>query len=423
MSAAQEGTNLLPSASSGEVAKAIHVCFFAGGVFCLGPVAHTLIVFTGGKIAQDPTAFPLEDVAYCQMLFWIGWAAASALLMPAMDGFGRKAPCYSLLGVAFAAGVISTRATRVWLYAAAMFVIGFTLPPSGQIAYLLIQETVTERQRASTLVGLNIAFSLVIACMAVCCGYVTRMWSWRLETLLWWSPMLLLLLAGPVAVAEPPRPASGSSSEAAERGAGAAMRMVFGPGLRMNMALTCMCWTSASVSFYGLSYSAGELSPDIYLNVLLFALMDIVGSFIPAPMVDLIGVKHTQAVGFAGTSATLLCAAALREGSWAMVGCALMGRLCVDIAFSTVFLLIVDCFPSDCRAAALGVANVASRLLTFAAPLCADAPARVSCAVLGCLCAAAVGATLALDVPSGSRTVDAVPVRVVAKQGKSYAAA
>merc|ERR1719382_1726692 len=102
------------------------------------------------------------------------------------------------------------------------------------------------------------------------------------------------------------------------------------------------------------------------------------------------GSKYTQMVGFFGTALALLMCALLPQGSWIVMGCALIGRLSIDVAFSTVFLLIVDCFPSSCCAAALGVANVSSRLLTFAAPLAAMVPAYLSCGVLSALSAVAV---------------------------------
>merc|ERR1719382_1798632 len=218
--------------------------------------------------------------------------------------------------------------------------------------------------------------------------------------------MLFLLLVGPMFVSESPVFAakdggSAATGEAAEAAGGSGLQAVFGAELRRTTFYTCTCWTAASISYYGLSYSAGNLSPNLYLNVILFALMDIVGYSIPGPMVASFGSRLTQAGGFLGTSLSLLLCAVLPQGTWMAVGCALLGRLCIDVAFSTVFLLIVECFPSHCRAAALGVANVASRLLTFASPLCAVAPAYLSCGLLSGTCATALAATWMLDVPAG----------------------
>jgi len=434
--APREQSPLLPRKDGGEAANAAKLVIFVGSIFMCGCVGSTLIVFTGDKIAKDPAGFSESQVSYCQMLFWVGWATASATLMPSVDSLGRKVPCYSLLGIAVLAGIISTRTQQVWLYGAMLFVVGFTLPPSGQIGYLLMQESVPERLRAATTVGVNVGFSLVLILMALQCGYVTRAWSWRLETMAWYAPMLLICLVGPLFVSESPVFAAqgqGSPSKrlATAEAAGAAeasgSQQLFGAGMRATMFYTCICWTSASVSFYGLSYSAGSLSPNVYMNVILFALTDIVGYAIPAPIVGAMGSKNAQIAGFSGTALSLLLCAMLPQGSWMAVACALVGRLHIDVAFSTVFLLIVDCFPSSCRAAALGVANVSSRSLTFAAPLCAKAPAYLSCSVLSALCFAAVGATWALDVQSGDRpAVPASPSQAVAgpaRAGKASGAA
>merc|ERR1719291_830123 len=243
----------------------------------------------------------------------------------------------------------------------------------------------------------------------------------------WYVPLLLICLAGTLFVNESPvftahgqgspskRPATTEAGKPAEV---SGLRLVFGAGVRGTMVCTCICWTAASVSYYGLSYSAGSLSPNVYLNVILFALTDIVGYAIPAPLVASMGSKHAQMAGFFGTALSLLMCALLPQGSWVVVGCALVGRLNIDVAFSTVFLLLVDCFPSSCRAAALGVANVSSRLLTFAAPLSAMVPTYLSCGVLSALSAVAVWATWLLEVPECDRS-KASPAAEVCEGGSS----
>lgn len=398
----REQSPLLPRKDGGEIAAAVRLVALVGPTFMVGGIGSTLIVFTGDKIAQDPTGFSQSQVSGCQMLFWAGWAVASATLMPYVDSVGRKVPCYGLLGIAVLAGIISTRAHQVWLYGAMLFLIGYALPTSGQIGYLLMQESLPERLRTASTVAVNVGFSLVLIMMALQCGYVTRSWDWRLETMAWYVPVALVCLAGVLFVSEPPVFAAqgqGSSPEQPATTEASGLRQLFGASMRGTMINTCICWTAASVSYYGLSYSAGSLSPNVYMNIILFALIDIVGYAIPAPLVASMGAKHAQVAGFLGTALSLLLCALLPQGSWMAVGCALVGRLNIDVAFSTVFLLLVDCFPSNCRAGALGVANVVSRSFTFAAPLCATAPMYLSCSVLSATCAAAAGATWLLEVP------------------------
>jgi hypothetical protein len=287
-----------------------------------------------------------------------------------------------------------------------IFVVGFTLPSSGQIGFLLAQETVVERLRPYCQIGWLVAYSLGLIIMAVMCWTVTGPMSWRLETALWYLPLLFVVLMGFLFVSESPAFATrdkGSTAvtEAAQGEGWSELHMVLGDELWRTTALTCVCWTGVCVSYYGLSYSAKDLSPNVYLNIILFAMVDILSWAVTGPVLLWLGNKDSQMAGFFGTAFWIFLAGMMPRGSSLAVGCALAARLCLNLVWSTVYLLIVECFPHRCRSAGMGVANGVSRLFTSTAPLCTLVPVYLSYSVLAALSAAACVATWLLDMPPG----------------------
>merc|ERR1719203_416307 len=130
-------------------------------------------------------------------------------------------------------------------------------------------------------------------------------------------------------------------------------------------------------------------------------MVDILSWAVTGPVLLWLGNKDSQMAGFFGTAFWIFLAGMMPTGSALAVGCALAARLCLNLCWSTVYLLIVECYPARCRSAAMGVANGVARLFTSAAPLCVLVDTSISYTVLSALCLAAVVASRHLDVPEG----------------------
>lgn len=124
-------------------------------------------------------------------------------------------------------------------------------------------------------------------------------------------------------------------------------------------------------------------------------MVDIVAFICAMPLVERVGASKAQLLGFAGATAAMLLSAALPAAS---VSCALVCRFCLDVCFTTVYILIIECYRPEVRVLAIGVVNAVSRLLTFAAPLLGVAPLVLTRLVLGVLCGAAAVAMRRLQV-------------------------
>ena len=167
--------------------------------------------------------------------------------------------------------------------------------------------------------------------------------------------------------------------------------------------LACGC------GFYGLNYSAGQLSPSVYVSTSLLHGGDIVG-YTLALSADKYGRNLVQArssgsladffadiflsVGylsvwffiaiytealafFVATMCLLLCSTG-EPGSALVLSAAVMGRLCLDVCFTTVYVGLGAIFSGSTAKTALMICEATARLGGIIAPLSGTWPTSVS---------------------------------------------
>jgi MFS family permease len=374
---------------------------FIGGVYIFCFVATNFTIFSSERIRSDIPGMTKVALGTCQSLFWIGWMAASGLIMPHLDAFGRKKPTFVLLGLAMGVVALLTSATTVVSFGAGMFFLVLLYPTAMLNSAIWMQESVPSSQRSTILVAVNVGYAAGSVFMAISCMY-TREWSWRNEARLWFSPLLVLLVIGPFMTVDPPK--DGTTVDQDDTKFVAQLRSLFFSSLWRNTVATLVCWIACAASFYGLSYSAGNISDDLYTNMALFGLVDVVSYFLPLPIMNAIGKIEAQTMGFVGTCVALLCCVLAPRKSMAAVGFAMVGRFFINISFTTIYVLIVDCFPEERRASAIGMANLFGRLGSTAAPYAGLLPFQVTSVILSAATAAAGVATRCLEVSVAGKT-------------------
>eukprot|EP00441_Pelagodinium_beii_P044702 CAMPEP_0197623852 /NCGR_PEP_ID=MMETSP1338-20131121/3755_1 /TAXON_ID=43686 ORGANISM="Pelagodinium beii, Strain RCC1491" /NCGR_SAMPLE_ID=MMETSP1338 /ASSEMBLY_ACC=CAM_ASM_000754 /LENGTH=298 /DNA_ID=CAMNT_0043193937 /DNA_START=381 /DNA_END=1277 /DNA_ORIENTATION=+ len=283
-----------------------------------------------------------------------------------------------------------------WVFAVSMFVLGGSINPAGQITSFLIQENLAPEQRNYSMSAVNVLCSITVCLTGTICGTVTKSMSWSLETFFWYSQLFVVLALGPYLVPESPvfsmKPSE--STHLVEENSVSAVTLLCGEKFMRKMAATAVCWAAVVTGYYGLTYSAGDLSPNIYLNMVLSGLVDLVTYAIAAWLIACLGGSvQSQLISFFMAAAALLICGLLPSGSVTLMGVALIGRFWLNVAFQTVYLLIVEVFPPELRYAAMGFANVFARAVGATSPLLALLPATVSCPILGLLSLVACGCT------------------------------
>ena len=119
-------------------------------------------------------------------------------------------------------------------------------------------------------------------------------------------------------------------------------------------------------AYYGLAFEAGTLPGSLYVTSSLLSLADIPGNALYTAMADhpRIGRQRTQVWLFLGGAVLLLALGLGMFGStsWLVNGAAILGKLGMAAAFNGVYVYVVEIFPVEVRALAMGVCNVAARV-------------------------------------------------------------
>lgn len=364
-------------------------------LFYMTSGCYTIVtVFTADGIVQQP-GFSARTVHIGETMLWIGAAVSTAAFLPLCDIYGRRDLLFLAGYLGFTAAAFSLLAASPGIYIAAQFGIGIFLFPTGLASWVLVAETISPKLHTYTITFWNIGYSLFNLVMAAgSFGFKHTNVSWRLQTTLWYLPMAIGLVLGPLYISESPEiSANKLMSERERTESGQTLRSW--PMCGYVLA-TVLCWSAVSMSFYCLSYSSSSLSPDIYLNMALLAIFDIAVYAGATKVIEVLSPRGAQLGSLSCCAVLMLFCSFLPPKSWPMMFVCLLSRMCVDIAFSTIFLLIVDVFPAPVRATALGGANVVARVCTAFGPVLAMSPAWLCCLVMSGVTGAAAAATWTL---------------------------
>lgn len=176
---------------------------------------------------------------------------------------------------------------------------------------------------------------------------------------------------------------------------------------RLILTLTFGCMEVAyNMAFYVIVFSAGAISDQVLLNLVLLAAADLPGSTASGLLSDAIGPKRAALVFLSAASCVLLTLVAYQQELLPSIsgvaspqlvtaGLSLMGKSMCSGAFTAIFLLFSECYPTKLRSAALGSGMMFGKLGAAAASPLITAFSLTSSLTIsgGLLFAAAVGAS------------------------------
>eukprot|EP00438_Fugacium_kawagutii_P021468 Skav234977 [mRNA] locus=scaffold122:107331:108053:+ [translate_table: standard] len=167
------------------------------------------------------------------------------------------------------------------------------------------------------------------------------------------------------------------------------------PTMRRHEIALAICFVACGCAFFGLSYSARQLSSNVYKSSMLLNMADILG-FLAAMSADVFGRKRVQSSCFALAAICLLLCSTGVPGSAFVLSFAVIGRLCLDVSFTTVLVAMANIFPESAQKRVLPTMAIATRTGSLLAPFMGTLPAAISCPLFSALCFAAAGASLVL---------------------------
>ncbi|XP_028838382.1 solute carrier family 22 member 5-like [Denticeps clupeoides] len=330
-------------------------------------------------------------------IFFCGVLTGSFLSGQLSDRFGRKIVLFLTMALQTVFTLIQVFSPSWPWFCALFFVVGMGQISNYVAAFVLGTEILSPSVRVLfSTVGVNIFFSLgymVLPLMA----YFIRSWRMLLLALtlpgffyipLWWyipeSPRWLIS-QGRIKEAE------AIVREAAKRNRVTAPDVIFQPNQFGNQAeklqthnlcdlvrstnirsitgMLCIVWTTLSIGYFALSLNTSNLHGNAYLNCFLSAAVEV-----PAYILSWLMFRYWPrrlclfSTLFQGGAVLLLIHLIPQNMSGIAITLEMLGKFGVTAAFSIVYAITAELYPTVLRNTALGACSMASRVGSISAP-------------------------------------------------------
>nr|KAI8729344.1 organic cation transporter protein-like isoform X1 [Biomphalaria glabrata] len=134
-------------------------------------------------------------------------------------------------------------------------------------------------------------------------------------------------------------------------------------------------WAVCSMSYYGMSLSVGSLSGSIFLNAVLYGLVELLSYIISYFLLDRIGRRRLH-IGFmviTGLSCSVSSLPTLYGGySWLTIILATIGKFGVSGAYANIWLYSAELFPTVLRSSGLSSGSFFARIGGLISPFIAN---------------------------------------------------
>ncbi|XP_076466620.1 organic cation transporter protein-like [Babylonia areolata] len=136
-------------------------------------------------------------------------------------------------------------------------------------------------------------------------------------------------------------------------------------------------WGAVSMAYYGLTLNVANLGGSLRVNFLMSMAVELAGYFLAWSLLDRLGRKRTHCLTM--MLAGLACLATIfpflylgPEHGWVLTALAMVGKLGISAAFSSLYLVSAELFPTVIRNFALGCSSTAGRVGSLTSPYIAD---------------------------------------------------
>ena len=390
------------------------------------PGWHVLPMFLNMKMAADPALPGLteETLPIATTAIFVGWLAGATVLDRALEIFDKKQlVVLHVLGLLLVNFAILTlphlTAGNLVVFTMLRFAHGLLMNLTGLVRMYLM-EKMPPSQGNQVLVLLSIIYTMATILMSWSCGRITMMIDWRLEGFLWCSvPLMIglvvafpnwrsLMQSFPVGIEKVSNVVSHNSDVAVE---------TVSTSNRIDILALAMGFLACDCGFYGLTYSAGKLCQDPYLSTMLLCGADIFG-YLLALGADKYGRNNTQTCAFLLAGICLFYCSTGEEGSFFVLTAAVVGRLCLDVCFTTVYLGLAEIFSGS--KVALATCETAARFGAIIAPFSGTLPPSISCSIFATVCLAAAGCTMTLPEKAAKNSATVIALTSISWSKVSF---
>ncbi|GFO15322.1 solute carrier family 22 member 13 [Plakobranchus ocellatus] len=132
-----------------------------------------------------------------------------------------------------------------------------------------------------------------------------------------------------------------------------------------------------SMTYYGISLNVADLAGNIYFNMLLYGVVEVISELLCLLLLDRVGRRklHLLWMFVAGISCTLSPFPSLYLGSdyqWLNISLAVLGKAGVSAAFATIWLYTTELFPTVIRNAGVSSSSLCAKIGGVIAPYIAN---------------------------------------------------
>ncbi|KAK3769800.1 hypothetical protein RRG08_046905 [Elysia crispata] len=149
------------------------------------------------------------------------------------------------------------------------------------------------------------------------------------------------------------------------------------PRLVIRTLVIYFNWMVCSMAYYGISLNVADLAGNIYFNMMLYGVVEVISYFLCLFSLDRLGRRrlHLLCMFVAGICCSLSPFPSLYLGSdfkWLNIALAVVGKAGVSAAFATIWLYTSELFPTVVRNAGVSSSSLSAKVGGVIAPYIAN---------------------------------------------------
>ncbi|XP_037875285.1 organic cation transporter protein isoform X1 [Bombyx mori] len=136
-----------------------------------------------------------------------------------------------------------------------------------------------------------------------------------------------------------------------------------------RLCVCCFWWITLTFVYYGLSINSVSLAGNSYVNYILTSLVEIPGYCLSVLTMDRFGRKASIMTAFIVCGLSLVGLPFVPENIiWLQTTLNMIGKLCISMAFSSIYIYTSELFPTEARHTLLGACSMIGRIGSLVAP-------------------------------------------------------
>ncbi|XP_050390285.1 organic cation transporter protein [Patella vulgata] len=340
--------------------------------------------------------------SHAQMLVMLGQVVGCAIVGPLSDRFGRKTMLCSFLIIFIISSIAVTWTPTIRVVFAFYFFIGTSISGTFTPAFVLGMELVGPKSRVWAGMITELFWSLGTIILAGAAYWIR---NWQTLQLTMSVPGIILLsyfclitesprwliskgrykeaekiiqkAAKVNKVVIPSRLLRRSQSRFIEPKNESVFKVFTSRILVIRTVIVYINWAACSLTFYGLTLNAGNLSGSIHLNFFLLNIIEVPAYVICIVLLDRIGrrILHCSSLFLSGACITLSIFTVLyadKSLAWITTLLAVIGKMGITAAFAIMWIYTTELFPTPFRNSAVGTSSLMARIAAAISPYIAN---------------------------------------------------